>query len=255
MFRQLRILFLLFILLIVAVGAYLTKLRTTSWDRPLTVAIYPVNGDGSERSSRYIEGLGLGDFQDIETFFAEEANHYGLALKKPVEIVMGPALTERPPLTPKDGNILDIIWWSLKIRFWAKNVHDDYGPPSDIQLFVKYFDPQTHPRLAHSTALQKGLLGVVNAFARKREAGSNNVVIAHEFLHTLGATDKYDLQTDQPLYPIGYAEPHKMPLLPQDFAEIMAGRIPVSRQQAEQPDSLDSVEVGEATALEIGWIK
>ena len=255
MFRQLRILFLLFILLIVAVGAYLTKMRTTSWERPLTVAIYPINGDGSEKSKQYIKGLGQGDFQDIETFFAEEADHYGLALKNPVEIVMGPVLAKKPPAVPEGGNFLNIVWWSLKIRFWARSIHKQYGPPSDIQLFVKYYDPQTHPRLAHSTALQKGLLGVVNAFASQREAGSNNIVIAHEFLHTLGATDKYNLATDQPLYPIGYAEPNKKPLLPQDFAEIMAGRIPVSRQQAKQPDSLDSVLVGRATAIEIGWIK
>lgn len=254
MFRKIRILFLLFVLLLVSWGTYLTKLRTTSWERPLTVAIYPISGDGSEISDRYINGLRLDDFQDIQTFFADEADRYSLALKKPVEIVMGSVLKERPPALPTGGNFLSVVWWSLKIRYWARNIHKEFGPPADIQLFVKYYDPQTHPWLAHSTALQKGLLGVVNAFASKREAGSNNMVIAHEFLHTLGATDKYDLHSDQPLYPIGYAEPDKKPLFPQEFAEIMAGRIPISQQKAVQPDGLDSVLVGEATALEIGWI-
>ena len=35
----------------------------------------------------------------------------------------------------------------------------------------------------------------------------NNVIVAHEILHTFGATDKYDPATTQPRYPDGYAEP------------------------------------------------
>ena len=33
--------------------------------------------------------------------------------------------------------------------------------------------------------------------------GPNNVVIAHELLHTVGATDKYDPVTDAPRIPDG----------------------------------------------------
>ena len=58
--------------------------------------------------------------------------------------------------------------------------------------------------------------------------GSDDMVIAHELLHTLGATDKYDLRTNQPAHPDGFAEPDREPLYPQSFAELMGGRIPVS---------------------------
>jgi hypothetical protein len=58
-----------------------------------------------------------------------------------------------------------------------------------------------------------------------------------------------------PAYPDGYAEPDKAPLLPQDFAEIMGGRIPRSQHEAEIPESLDQVLVGAATAREINWLK
>jgi hypothetical protein len=254
-FRKFRILVLLIILFLVAAGTYLTKLRSTDWDRPLTVAIYPINGDGSAVSSEYISELSLDNFQNIETFFTDEAEHYDLALKHPVELVMGPVLTELPPAPPTDRNILGVMWWSLKIRLWSRGVGDDYGPPADIRIFVLYHDPEANPRLAHSLGLQKGLLGVVHAFARWREAGSNNMVIAHELLHTLGATDKYDLLTNQPIFPIGYAEPDKDPVLPQEYAEIMAGRVPLSKTNAEQPAHLGSVLMGEATALEIRWIE
>jgi len=167
---------------------------------------------------------------------------------------MGSVLAEFPPEPPRDRHILVIMWWSLEIRLWARGVSKEYGPPADVQMFVLFHDPDTSPRLAHSLGLQKGLLGVVHAFASWRQAGGNNMVITHELLHTLGATDKYDLQTNQPIFPIGYAEPDKSPVLPQEYAEIMAGRIPLSKNKAEQPPGLGSVLVGEYTAREIRWI-
>ena len=101
--------------------------------------------------------------------------------------------------------------------------------------------------------LRKGLVGVVNAFATRHMAGSNAVIIAHEMLHTLGATDKYDLATNQPLFPHGYADPDRDPLYPQRRAEIMGGRVPLSAARAEIPSSLKQVVVGPATALELRW--
>ncbi|WP_455199340.1 hypothetical protein, partial [Kaarinaea lacus] len=211
MFRKLRILFLLFVLLLVAWGTYLTQLRTTAWDRPLTVAIYPINGDGSSRSSQYLESLKLETFDDIESFFSEEARSYGLSLTLPVDLVMGPTLNQLPPEPPVDRNILGVMWWSLKMRYWAWGIKREHGPPADIQMFVLYHDPEKSPTLSHSLGLQKGLLGVVHAFATRRANGSNNMVIAHELLHTVGASDKYAIKTLLPIYPIGYAEPNKNP--------------------------------------------
>ena len=73
-----------------------------------------------------------------------------------------------------------------------------------------------------------------------------------ELLHTLGATDKYDPQTLQPIHPDGYAEPNRQPRHPQALAEIMAGRIPVAEGRAEEPDSLADTLIGPQTAIEIG---
>jgi hypothetical protein len=255
LFRQLRILFLLLVLFLVAMGTWLAELRTTDWDKPLVVVVYPVNGDGSDRAQNYIAALAEEDFRPIETFFSEEAAHYGLAIQQPVDFQLGPALEELPPESPADRNVLRVMWWSLTMRYWAWQVSRGAGPVADIQMFVVYHDPQSNPRLAHSLGLQKGLLGVVNAFASPREEGSNQVVIAHELLHTLGATDKYDLQTNQPLFPIGYAEPDRQPLFPQEIAEIMGGRIPLSEHRAVQAGSLAQVVIGKATALEIRWIE
>jgi len=78
-------------------------------------------------------------------------------------------------------------------------------------------------------------------------------VIAHELLHTLGATDKYVPANDAPRFPDGYGDPRQVPLYPQSSAEVMAGRRMLSATRWEEPASLDEVVIGPATALEIRW--
>jgi len=99
------------------------------------------------------------------------------------------------------------------------------------------------------------LVGVINAFASPAMAGSNNTIIAHELLHTLGATDKYDPATNLPRFPDGYADPEQHPRYPQEYAEIMGGRIPLTTSQAETPRSLAQTLIGQATAREIKWLQ
>jgi hypothetical protein len=103
--------------------------------------------------------------------------------------------------------------------------------------------------------LQKGLVGVVHAYAQRAMTRTNNVVIAHEILHTLGATDKYDPASLAPLYPAGYAEPDLQPRYPQRLTEIMAGRYAVDETTFEMPESLTDVRAGDETAREIRWVR
>ncbi len=82
-------------------------------------------------------------------------------------------------------------------------------------MFVLYHDPALTPTVPHSLGLTKGLIGVVYAFAAPEMNGENNVVIAHEMLHTVGATDKYNPVDDAPRFPDGYGDPGQRPLFPQ----------------------------------------
>ncbi len=253
--RTLRVAVLLVVLAAVAGESYLSRLRTTDWDAPLWVAVYPINADGSPVTRAYIEGLDDAAFEPIEAFLAREAQGYRLPLTRPMVLRLAPELQELPPEPPRDGR-LAIMWWSLKMRYWAwSRVRDAGGPPANITLFVKYHDPARRQRLAHSVGLQKGLLGVVNAYASRGMRGQNQVIIAHELLHTVGASDKYDMQSLQPVWPEGYAEPERSPRLPQRYAELMGGRIPLSATSAEIPRSLRQVVIGPVTAAEIRWIR
>ncbi|MBI3068984.1 MAG: hypothetical protein HY323_11970 [Betaproteobacteria bacterium] len=255
MFRTLRIVVLLFILATVAQGAWLARVRTVEWRETVRVVIYPINGDGSGVSEAYIRGLAQETFRPVEEFMNQEARRYGLGLAQPVEVRVAPRVEAIPPAPPRDAGIPGAVVWSLRMRYFAW-ANDTYrGPRPQVRMFVLYFDPARHPRLAHSAGLQKGLIGRVNAFGDAAQEGSNNVVIAHELLHTFGATDKYDFANNRPVHPYGYAEPARTPLYPQRFAEIMAGRIPLSETRSEIPRSLEETLIGALTALEINWAK
>lgn len=253
--KQLRILFLLFVLFIVGIDTWLTKLRSTDWDQPLHLVIYPVNGDQSEVAAQYIKQLSPDAFVAIEQFMQEEAAHYKLPLSKPVAIRLSQPVSELPPKPPANGNMLKVMWWSLRLRYWVFSVDNYSGPSPDVRIFVVYLDPEKTERPDHSLGLDKGLIGVVNVFAQQDREEQNNIVIAHEFLHTVGATDKYDLMTGLPLYPEGFVDLAREPLYPQEFAELMAGTVPVSTSDSVMPQGLYQTVVGKKTAREINWIK
>jgi hypothetical protein len=255
MWRAIRIAVLLFILATVAQAAWLARSRTAAWNDTLRVVIYPINADGSSASTRYIAELRNGAFEPIEAFFRQEAGRYGVQLRNPVEVSVAPAVLAQPPAAPFGSGRPEIILWSLRLRYWSYWNDTHQGAKPDVRIFVSYYDPAARPRLPHSTGLQKGLIGVVNAFARQDMDGSNNVVITHEVLHTFGASDKYDFANNRPLYPDGYADPHAVPLYPQVQAEIMAGRIPISETQGAIPAEMNEVAIGLKTAGEINWIK
>ena len=252
MFKAIRITLLLLLLFFVAVSTWLTQSRSTDWNNSLWVKVYPINADGSDASRRYIKSLDVDTFRSIETFIAREAEKHGVSIDRPVRLELGREIGEQPPPLGNSPSTLDVMLWSLQLRWWAGSVTDGQDdPPPDVRIFVRYHAPLDRIMLENSIGMQKGMVGIVNVYADRSYAGSNNVIIAHEFLHTLGATDKYEPLSGLPHYPDGYAEPDRRPRHPQRYAEIMGGRIPESRNTANIPSSLKYVTIGPLTAQEI----
>lgn len=252
-FKMLRILILLLVLLVVALTTWQDRYRSTRWRVPLYVAIYPIAADESPVTSRYVSALDADRFKPIDRFFVREAERYRLTAPEPVKTRLRNELHERPPQRAPNAGLLATAWWSLRLRYWAWRASGHVNEPEDIRMFVLYHDPALTPQVPHSLGLTKGLIGVVYAFATPEMDGANAVVIAHELLHTVGATDKYLPGTDAPRFPDGYGDPSQAPLYPQRFAEIMAGRRMLSSAQWQQAANLDEVLIGPATALEIRW--
>jgi hypothetical protein len=252
MFKAIRISILLFLLLFVSLSTVLTQARSTDWNNSLWIKVYPINADGSAESEKYITALKASDFEGIESFLARETERYSSDISRPVRIELGSEVDEQPPEMDKEPNALSVMMWSLKMRWWSSTVTDDQDRiDPDVRIFVRYHKPDMAVVLENSVGLQKGMVGIVNGYASRRSRGTNNVIIAHEFLHTLGASDKYSPFDGQPIGPDGLGEPERQPLYPQRYAEIMGGRIAESEHSSYIPKNLKYAVIGSLTASEI----
>ena len=257
MWKSIRVAILLVVLGVVAGDAWMERHRSVSWRDSLYIGIFPVVADGRPATRSIVESLRGQAFAALEPFFAREARRYGLPLAAPFRVELYPALVAAPPLPPDptETGPLASMGWSLRMRWYAwRHGSAAARPTPHVRVFVLYHDPALNPALPHSIGLSKGRIGLVHAFASDALSATNSIVIAHEVLHTVGATDKYDAATDAPIFPQGYADPDQRPRFPQERAEIMAGRRAISEHEQEMPDSLDDCVVGAATASEIRWL-
>jgi hypothetical protein len=251
--KRLRIAALLYLLVLVAAAQFLTARNATDWDTPLWVDVYAVAGDDHPSTRRFIDGLGATEFAAAEAFLAREAKRYGVPLEQPFKLRLVGEHTEKLPQLAPGAGYLGVLTWSLRMRWLAARLDWREGPSGDIVVFAVFHEPAAGVALDRSTALEKGLIAVANLFAAPEARPTNQIVLAHELLHTLRATDKYSATSNAPSYPDGYAAPDARPLLPQTKAELMAGRIPLAEHRAEMPTDLTDVVIGPATAREIGW--
>jgi hypothetical protein len=252
-FKKIRIVALLLLLAAVAGVSWWEGLWVRAWMRPLEVVIYPINGDASEQTQAYIAGLSAAQFEEIGGFFTQQAQRRRLQALPGMQIRLEREIATPPPQIENGAHSAwSAIAWSLRLRYFAFRHTPFWQNLGRIRLFVVFHAGEQGKPLQHSLGLQKGLLGVVHVFADPQQAAQNNVVIAHELLHTLGATDKYDAQ-GQPLFPDGFPDPERGERYPQHIAEIMAGRIAVRPDQAIIPANLDACAIGAKTAYEINW--
>ncbi len=253
MFRLLRITILLVLLIMVAGSTWLTRARSTDWQEPLWVYVYPQAADASSRTRAYVDTVRDRDFAAVERFMQREVSRYGHALKQPVKISVVTPPDDLPPRLPTGRNVLKVAWWSLRMRAWSWWVEKGQPRPRpDIQIFVQYFNPEGKDMLEASVGMQKGQVGIVNAYAGRRMAARNRLVLTHELLHTLGATDKYLAGVGRPVAPEGLADSNRVPRYPQVQAEIMAMAVALSENRHRAATSLREATIGEFTASEIG---
>jgi hypothetical protein len=256
-FTRIRIAVLLSVLAAVAFTAWHDRHRVVSWRAPLIVGIYAINGDGSAAVDHYIDGLDATSFQGLTAFLQREARQRGIDTTPLAVAMVGPRVGRMPPAPPPpdERSTAAIAAWSLKLRAWVWRAERDFHLPDvQVRMFVIYHAPRKGLVLEHSVGLEKGHVGIAHLLSGADEAAANEVVIAHELLHTAGATDKYD-DAGMPAFPDGFAEPALSPRFPQRRAEIMGGRIPTAPHDSKMVETLDLCVVGDVTAAEIGWVQ
>jgi len=254
-FANIRVTVLLLVLLSLGFVSLTQLVYTRSWNQTLNVTVFPINGDGDLVTADYIASLSTSDFTIIDKWAEREAERHDLNLSKPFKVSLGEQIKNKPPPWPENDHAIAVLFWGLRFRWWAaRNTPDDNGDLTRIRMFVIYHSGAEDETLAHSLGMQKGLMGLVHAYALHEQTDQNNVVIAHEMLHTVGAIDKYS-EYGSPMYPAGFANPQREPLFPQRYAEIMAGRIPTEYGSSYMAKSLRSAQINQFTANEINWIE
>lgn len=252
MWKKLRVLILLIVLALVSISVW--RDYNPNWDKPIIVLLHPINADGQQSTQDYIRNLSSLDLSNAQDYIRDMSAHYRT---QPVTVYfqLGRELIQAPPKVPESESVLQAIIWSLKFRYYAwKQKSSEDGAPS-VTLFLNYYDPKTTNALKHSTALQNGRIGSINLFASKKQSEQNRIILVHELLHALGASDKYDLTTGLPKYPDGYADPNQKPLYPQLKAELMGGHIAYSETKSVMPEFLNQTLINQKTADELGWKK
>jgi len=72
-FGTLRVAILLAVLAFVALGAWLDRSRSTDWDAPLRVTVYPIAAGDETALRSHVAALTADDFSAVASFFAAEA--------------------------------------------------------------------------------------------------------------------------------------------------------------------------------------
>lgn len=250
--KRVRVGVLLAILFAVALSTFMETRRLQSWSEPIRVGVFVFAAEDTPEVHAHVQALRDQRLPAIEHFMAEQWGRYRGTEPFALTVMVEDVLTEKPPAPPdSNASVLSIILWSLHLRYWAW-VHTRAYEDHEIRLFVLYYQAQKNRILDHSFGLEKGRIGIVNAFGADKAHARNQVVMTHELLHTLGASDKYDPE-GHPIFPDGFPYPEQGRAYPQFEAEIMAGRVAKTPEKSIIPKSLQDCVVGVTTAAEIGW--
>lgn len=183
-FRSWRIFALLLVLVLVAASAFLSPRRLKSWSRPLIVDVEPIAAEpGTETFAAAFDDEALAE---VRAFFAREARGTRAELIFNVE----PASKHVPPMRPGEAaETIDVALFSLRLRMWSWwHAWRAHLAPADVRIYVLFHRPEPGRLLEHSGSIENAHIAIVYAFADARSRGETAIGIAHELLHTLGAS-------------------------------------------------------------------
>ncbi len=247
---------------LIAIAAWaggVQKIRSSRahWDRPLEVAIVLLAPAEIEeaRIARFRDGLG-----DLHGRLTAEFRRYRGGGPPFSFSLVGPVPFKGAlSFTPDSPGIVDRARHAWRLWRTLRGIHSASGfdpKPYDTCIYL-FLEPATASgggvtTFAEGSGAVGGEVGFVRAAAGSNDAVLALTAVAHELLHCLGATDKYDA-SGHALLPDGLAEPQLSPQFPQRYAEWMVGEVPIASGQGRLPSSLAELRVGPATAREIGW--
>ncbi len=172
--------------------------------------------------------------------------------------VFGPVSdTGSIPEPPADDGLIAAARYSWELSRFTSRIDKAAGVDGsafDSRIYVLATRPTNSERKVIEGASQLGgRIGVVRVELDSTMVDLALFVSTHELFHTLGASDRYDLASGQPLVPEGLPEPEQRPLFPQRLAEVMARHRATTPIASVPPKTLQELFVGEVTARELRW--
>lgn len=250
------LLFILFLVVLYAVRDVRSRRARNEWKAPVDVAIVLVHVAGTNGPTADAMTAFRDRVPELADRLAAEAARIRPGLGRPFRFrVFGPVDAPPPPRVAGDG-IVDLARYAWDQRVWLGGIDPAAGVVPDhfdTRIYVEAVRPASERRsFVEGESQEGGRIGVVAVELDPSMADFTLFVVAHELLHTLGATDKYG-PDGSALDPQGLAEPLLVPRYPQRYAEVMARSRPLAPGREAVPASLAELAVGAFTAKEIGW--
>lgn len=261
-FKTWRILFLLFVLVAI-VGWGIDRQRgldrRTDWEAPVRLTVVIVEEEPVDPA--LITALGE-EAKKAEAWFRAEMSRYrDDVVTRPVLLsVAGPvAQPKPPPVLPPYAEYADVVRFTWDFWRWRQSVDQAVGemPESDSRVYVIVRSAtmeEDAERFFEGLAEQGGEVGLVSIDLAQDMVHLAMMTSVHEFLHTIGATDKYSADGSA-MIPLGLGDPDATVRFPQRAAEVMARNVVISPDEERLPINWDELVVGPHTANEIGWTR
>jgi len=257
-FYRVRVSILLTLLAVVCLWAcYDVRARKarTEWTQPVRVGLVLLQrGDVEPRALPALVSRAVA----LEERLAEEHARYQPGRSRMIEIVpFGPVRVDALPPSDTGETFFERLAHAYRLWRYTEAVDRAASVPThrfDSRIYL-VAEPPKSPSASYVEGFSEegGRVGVTHVELDMSTVDLALFVVAHELLHTLGASDKYDA-TGRTRFPEGLPEPDRVPLFPQPGAEVMARNRVVSATEERPPASLDEIYVGRVTAREIGWI-
>lgn len=251
--RVALLLALLAVVLVYAAHDVYSRRARNAWRRTLDVAFVVVTQPDVDAGA--VDELRR-RVPDLSARLAAELARYRPEAPRPFAFTTYGPTPLRPPLPVPGDDLWGAVRYAWELHRFTSDVDGRAGVPSrafDARLYV-VLSPPSERAVVEGMSQEGGRIGIARAELDLESVDLALFVAAHELFHTLGASDHYG-PDGRALVPSGLAEPERVPLYPQAFAEVMARNRPLSSTEEARPTSLAELAVGPSTAREIGWTR
>ncbi len=229
----------------------------TLWQEPLTVGMVVLDFgkggvDEAVLASLAARASALGERLSREFARYRDADQPMIRV-----LPYGPVHVKRRPPEPQGEGLWAALRYSYELWRYTSQVDDAADVPSrglDSRIYV-VAEPvdDAERKQVEGYSQDGGRIGIARVQLDDSTIDLGLFVVAHELMHTLGASDRYD-EFGRTLIPEGLGNPEQRPLYPQQTADVMARNRVLEPGTEIPPETLEELSVAPQTAAEIGWL-